>query len=95
MHPDYRDPKARHRFANAVHRAARDAGEPRGPGRKLTDIELLAHIAEVQRDMPDATKRGELEYAWWVLGIEVSQDVWFRAWDRIADPVRKRGQERA
>jgi hypothetical protein len=81
---DYNDTaRSRHELALLVKKAS---GAVRPAGREVSEIELRAHIAQVQRDLPEATKRGELEYAYWVLGFKVGQDRWFRAWDLIAGP---------
>jgi hypothetical protein len=79
---DYNDvPRSRHQLALLVKKAS-DGVRP--SGREVSETELRAHIAQVLRDIPDATKRGELEYAYWILGFKVSQNRWFRAWDLIA-----------
>jgi hypothetical protein len=80
---DYNDvARSRHELGLLVRKAS-DAVRPEG--REVSEIELVAHIAQVQRDLPEATRRGELEYAYWILGFKVSQNRWFRAWDRIAE----------
>jgi hypothetical protein len=46
----------------------------------LSDTELAAYIAEVRAAHPNATWQGELEFAYWCVGLSIGRDKWRRAW---------------
>jgi len=55
----------------------------RGPGRKLTDEELVAYIRRVRKAHPTSTVRAEAEYAYWVEGIAVGNARFAAIWDTV------------
>ena len=97
--PSTRKPKSE-RMAEVL--AVRKAkGGKRGPGRKVTDEELVAHIAEMRRQHPDSSCYIECEYAYWVLGWAVTRHRFNPVWDaypatdaELADFLRKSPAER-
>jgi hypothetical protein len=71
----------RHRKGIEAKRAAATSGAKRGPGRKVTQDELVDYIRAVLDANPDANRSGEMEYAYWVDGIAFSRARWNAAWD--------------
>lgn len=52
----------------------------RGPGRKLTDEELLAYVAGVKQAHPDSSASDELEFAYWIEKLAVTRQRFMAAW---------------
>lgn len=53
----------------------------RGPGRKMTDDEMVAYIAKVKAEHPDAVWDDEVEYAYWCEGIACGRGRFERLWN--------------
>lgn len=60
--------------------ARRKAEGKRGAGTKISAEELTAYVAKVRAEQPDATERGELEYAYWIERLAVNDKSWAAAW---------------
>lgn len=58
----------------------------RGPGRKVTDAELIEYAAKVRKAHPETNASDELEYAYWIEKLAISSWTrWEKAWE-AADP---------
>jgi len=55
----------------------------RGPGRKVTDEELVAYIRRVRKAHPTSTVRAEAEYAYWVEGMAIGNARFAAVWDTV------------
>lgn len=62
-------------------------GGKRGPGRKVTEEELLAHITKVRKDHPESSAADEIEWAYWVEGMAIGRYRFQEAWDKVAPSV--------
>lgn len=56
----------------------------RGPGRKVSDEELIAYVAKVRSEHPETNASDELEYAYWIEKLAVNRDRFNRAWTEAA-----------
>lgn len=61
------------------------ANSKRGKGIKVTDEQLAEHVANVQREHPDAHALDEMEVAYWTLGWAVTRPRFAAAWAAAAE----------
>lgn len=52
----------------------------RGPGKKITDDDLVKYCVKVAKAHPETTASDELEQAYWVEKLAVNRDRFYRAW---------------
>jgi len=57
-----------------------EKGGVRGPGKRLTEAEMLKYIRKVRAKRPDTSAVDEMEIAYWLEGIALSRTRWMQLW---------------
>jgi hypothetical protein len=68
-------------YAKAVDRKRKGK---RGPGRKMTDDEMVGYIKAIRKAHPETTAPREQEIAYWVEGIALTRDRFRAAWEQAS-----------